>query len=52
MRHMVYTLVSDAPGHLYAGIASGRVWRSEDRGDSWSEMGFDLGAIHRSLVAL
>jgi photosystem II stability/assembly factor-like uncharacterized protein len=52
LRHMTYALLSDAPDHLYAGIASGRVWRSADRGVSWSEMPFDLGAIHRSLVAL
>jgi hypothetical protein len=52
MRHMVYGLASDGPDHLYAGIARGRVWHSADRGESWREMQFDLGAIHRSLVAL
>lgn len=52
MKHMAYALMSDAPNHLYAGLASGRVWHSTDRGTSWSEMPFDLGAIHRSLVAL
>ena len=52
MRHMGYALVSDAVDHIYAGFASGHVWCSTDRGTSWTEMPFDLDAIHRSLVAL
>ncbi|MFN2524956.1 MAG: WD40/YVTN/BNR-like repeat-containing protein [Actinomycetota bacterium] len=52
MKHMVYALVSDARGLIYAGLASGRIWHSIDRGESWTEMSLDLGAIHRSLVAL
>lgn len=52
MKHMVYALVSDAPDHIYAGLASGRIWHSADRGESWNELPVDLGAIHRSLVAL
>lgn len=52
MRHMVYGLLSDGPDRIYAGLASGRVWQSTDRGESWNELPFDLGAIHRSLTGL
>lgn len=52
MKHMVYALVSDAPDHIYAGLASGRIWHSRNRGETWTEIPVNLGAIHRSLVAL
>jgi hypothetical protein len=47
MTHMAYALVTDPdrPSHLYAGLADGSVWHSEDRGDSWTRLPEDLGHL-------
>lgn len=52
MTSMVYALISAAPNHVFAGAANGRVWHTQDRGETWTEMPFDLGSIHRELTAL
>jgi hypothetical protein len=54
LSHMPYTLLTDpaAPGHLYAGLSSGDVWHSTDHGDSWTQLSFNLGGIHRALIML
>lgn len=52
MKHMVYALLSDAPDHIYAGLASGRVWHSADRGESWSQLPVDMGSIRRCLIGI
>jgi hypothetical protein len=44
--------VPDAPGHLYAGLVNGDVWHSENNGDVWTKMPFNLGAIRHSLLVL
>lgn len=51
---MPYALLTDdrEAGHLYAGLANGAVWFTEDRGETWTKLGFKLPAIHRSLLAL
>jgi photosystem II stability/assembly factor-like uncharacterized protein len=49
---MPYALVA-ADGRLFAGLADGQLWKSEDRGDGWSVCRFDgepVAAIH-ALVA-
>jgi photosystem II stability/assembly factor-like uncharacterized protein len=52
LNYMAYALITDphAPGHLYAGLSNGDVWRSTDHGDSWTQMPFNLGGIHRTLI--
>jgi photosystem II stability/assembly factor-like uncharacterized protein len=54
LNHMAYSLLTDphAPGHLYAGLSNGDVWRSTDHGDSWTQMPFNLKGIHRTLIML
>ncbi len=54
LNHMAYALITDphAPGHLYAGLSNGDVWRSTDHGDSWVQMPFNLKGIHRTLIML
>jgi hypothetical protein len=50
--HMAYGLVTDPEhsGHVYAGLANGKVWHSRDFGDSWEALPVDLGGVRRSLV--
>ena len=52
--HMPYALLTDpeAPGHVYAGLDNGDVWHSEDYGESWRRLPFDLKAVDRALVML
>jgi hypothetical protein len=47
---MPYALVA-APGRLFAGLADGQVWESEDRGDTWRARAF-RGDRLTSLTAL
>lgn len=51
---MPYALLTDpgAPGHLYAGLASGQVWFTADYGESWTRLDVELGGVHRSTVVL
>lgn len=52
--YMPYALLTDpeSPGHVYAGLSSGEVWHSENHGDTWRKLPFNLGGIHRSLIML
>jgi hypothetical protein len=52
LNYMAYTLITDpaAGGHLYAGLSSGDLWHSEDYGDHWQRLPFNLTGIHRSLI--
>ena len=54
LSYMAYALITDphAPGHLYAGLSNGDVWRSTDHGDSWMQLPFNLKGIHRTLIIL
>ena len=54
LTHLAYALVTDptAPGHLYAGLSSGEVWRTADYGDSWQTLPVNLGPGLRTLVIL
>lgn len=52
--HMAYALLTDphSPGHLYAGLANGDVWHTENYGDAWSLLPFNLGKIHTSMIMI
>lgn len=52
--YMAYALLTDpaAPGHLYAGLSNGDVWHSTDSGESWAQLPFSLGSIHRMMILL
>ena len=52
--HMPYALLTDPsePDHVYAGLSNGDVWCSQDLGNSWSRMPFNLQSVKRSMVML
>lgn len=52
--HMAYALVTlpDKPGHLYAGLSNGDIWHTDNYGDQWRQLPFDLGRIQYSLIIL
>ncbi len=54
LNDMPYALLTDptAPGHVYAGLATGAVWHSTDYGDRWHPLNVHLGRIHRTLLLL
>lgn len=45
--HFPYGLLTDAdaPGHIYAVLQNGDVWFSENHGDSWSQLPFNMGSV-------
>lgn len=52
--YMAYDLatVPDEPGSLYAGLANGEVWHTQDYGDTWEKLPFNLGRIGVAMVVL
>jgi photosystem II stability/assembly factor-like uncharacterized protein len=54
LNYMPYALLTDPeiPGEVVAGLSNGDVWQSTDHGDTWEELGFTLGGIHRSMIML
>lgn len=52
--YMAYALITDptASGHLYAGLSNGDVWFTQDYGDSWAQLPFNLGGIQRVMIAV
>ena len=52
--YMAYGLLTDPsePGHVYAGLANGDVWQSQDYGDTWTQLPFSLGGIHTSMLII
>jgi photosystem II stability/assembly factor-like uncharacterized protein len=54
LNHMPYALLTDpsAPGQVYAGLSNGEVWLATDHGDTWHQLPFRLGGIHRTLLLL
>ena len=54
LNYMAYALVPDPEqgGHLYAGLANGDVWHTADYGDSWSQLPFNIGGIHRDMILI
>ena len=49
---VVLTAHPEAAGHLYAGVTSGDVWHSEDYGDTWQKLPFNLKSNWLSLILL
>ena len=54
LNFMAYALITakDHPGHLYTGLANGDVWHSENYGDSWRQLPFNLGKIHHTMIMI
>lgn len=50
LSHMAYALVADAPGRLCAGLSNGDVWHTNDYGEHWNQLPFNLGRIQYSMV--
>jgi photosystem II stability/assembly factor-like uncharacterized protein len=52
--YMAYALVTDpnASGQLYAGLSNGDVWHTQDYGDSWVQLPFNLGSIHNTMILI
>ena len=52
--YMAYELavVPEQPGHVYAGLGNGQVWFSEDYGDQWALMPFNLGGVHNAMIVI
>lgn len=52
--YMAYDLavVAERPGHVYAGLSNGAVWHSEDYGDHWRQMPFNLGRVNYLLIVI
>jgi photosystem II stability/assembly factor-like uncharacterized protein len=52
LAYMPYALVPDPdlPGGLYAGLSNGDVWHTEDQGETWQQLPFNLRGIHRSMI--
>lgn len=40
----------DFPGRLYAGLKNGDVWQSNDYGETWNKLPFNLGGVNRTMV--
>jgi len=49
---MAYALVPDpgCSGRLYAGLANGDIWQTDDFGDTWTKLPVNLGGIHRVMI--
>lgn len=54
LAYMPYALLTDpeSPGHLYAGLSNGEVWHTEDHGERWQQLPFNLGRIARTMIML
>ena len=52
--NMPYALLTspEEPRHIYAGMSSGEVWQSVDRGDAWERLETNLGSIERTLIVV
>ena len=50
--HLPYALATDPtePRSVYAGLSNGDVWRSQDLGNSWDRLPFNLKSINRSMI--
>lgn len=54
MDYFAYDLATlpEHPGTLFAGLANGEVWLSEDYGDHWSCLPFNVGRVHSSMIVI
>jgi hypothetical protein len=51
---MPYALITrpEEPGAVYTGLSNGDVWRSQDFGDTWQKLPFNLGSVNRCMIML
>ncbi len=49
---MPYGLAAPRAGELWAALADGAVWRSQDHGTSWDELPVRLGTVNRAFALL
>ena len=49
---MAYALIPDpgCSGRLYAGLANGDIWETDDYGDAWKRFPVSMGSIHRTMI--
>ena len=49
---MAYALIPDpgCSGRLYAGLANGDIWQTDDYGDAWKRFPVSMGSIHRTMI--
>lgn len=54
LNFMAYALIPDPArsGQLYAGLANGDVWQTDDFGDIWTKLPVNLGGIHRVMILM
>ena len=52
--HMPYALLPDhaTPGHLYAGLSNGDIWRTADYGDHWQQLPLNMGTVWLAMILL
>jgi hypothetical protein len=52
--YMAYALLTDphASGHLYAGLANGDIWHTQDYGDAWVQLPLNLGGVHPTMIMI
>lgn len=51
LNDMAYSLATlpDVPGVVYAGLANGDIWLSQNYGDLWERLPFNLGSMRSSM---
>jgi hypothetical protein len=54
LNQMPYALLTNAnePGCVYAGMSNGDVWRSQNQGDRWEQLPFNMIGIRRQMIML
>jgi hypothetical protein len=54
LNFMAYALIPDPAqsGRLYAGLANGDVWQTDDFGDAWIKLPVNVGGIHRVMILM
>lgn len=45
-------VVPGETGKLYAGLANGEIWETDDYGESWDQLPINLGGIHHSMIVM
>lgn len=50
LAHLPHALACPEPGHVWAGLRDGSLWRSEDEGDMWTRLPLQLDGLRALLV--
>ncbi|MDF1520743.1 MAG: hypothetical protein RQ728_08350 [Brevefilum sp.] len=45
-------VVPGKTGQLYAGLANGQIWQTDDYGENWDHLPIDFGGIHHSMIVM